>query len=96
MTKLYELTVLLSGNSTAEDLKAASAAIGKLVTSKKGKVEKEESWGKKFLAYAIAKKTEAFYLYFELSLEASEAQAFERDIRLMDTIMRSLFVIKEV
>lgn len=95
MTKLYELTVLLPGSSTAEDVKAASAAITKLVTSKKGKVEKEESWGKKFLAYAIKKQTEAFYLYFEVSLEASEAQAFERDVRLMDNVLRSLVVISE-
>lgn len=96
MTKLYELTVLLSGSSSADDIKAASAAIGKLVTSRKGKVEKEESWGKKFLAYAITKQSEAFYLYFELSLDASEAQAFERDIRLMEGVIRSLLVIKEV
>lgn len=94
--KLYELTVLLSGNSTAEDLKAASAAINKLVTSRKGKIDKEESWGKKFLAYAINKQSEAFYLYFELSMSPSEAQAFERDIRLMEGVIRSLLVIKEV
>lgn len=96
MKKLYELTVLLSGKSSADDIKAASANINKLATSRKGKLEKEESWGKKFLAYAIGKQTEAFYLYFELSLDSAEAQAFERDIRLMEGVIRSLLVIKEV
>ncbi len=95
MNKLYELTVLLSGESTADEVKAASNAIGKLVATRKGKVEKEESWGKKFLAYAIRKQKEAFYLFFEVNLPASEAQGLERDVRLMDTVIRSLFVIKE-
>lgn len=95
MTKLYELTVLLSGSSTADEVKAASNAIGKMVSARKGKVEKEESWGKKFLAYSIKKQKEAFYLFFEISLPAQEAQGLERDVRLMDTVIRSLFVIKE-
>lgn len=93
MTKLYELTVLLPGSSTAEDIKSAGNVIGKLVAAHQGKVEKEESWGKKFLAYTIKKQKEAFYLYFEVTLPASEAQAFERDIRLTENIIRSLFVI---
>src|SRR5258706_10780237 len=96
MTKLYELMVLIPGSSTADDVKATTGAITKLVAAKKGKVEKEESLGKKFLAYKIKKQTEAFYLYFEVSLDTSEAQAFERDVRLMENIIRSLFVIKEV
>lgn len=94
--KLYELTVLLPGGASADDVKIASSTIGKLVTSRKGKVEKEENWGKKFLAYPLKKQTEAFYLYFEVSLDASQAQGFERDVRLMDTIIRSLLVMKEV
>ena len=93
--KLYELTVLLPGNMSADDVKAASTSINKLVTSRKGKIEKEESWGKKFLAYAIKKQKEAFYLYFEVTMDTSEAQAFERDVRLQENIIRSLFVIKE-
>ncbi len=94
--KLYELTVLLPGGASADDVKAASGTIGKLVTSRKGKVEKEENWGKKFLAYPLKKQTEAFYLYFEVSLDASQTQGFERDVRLMDTVIRSLLVMKEV
>ncbi len=95
MHKLYELTVLLSGSSTADDVKATEMALGKLVASHKGKIEKEESWGKKFLAYTIKKQKDAFYLFWEVSLPTSQAQAFERDVRLMDHVIRSLFVIKE-
>ncbi len=95
MKKLYELTVLVPGSSTAEDIKAIGTQITKQVDSRGGKIEKEESWGKKFLAYAIKKQKEAFYLHYEISLNTSEAQAFERDIRLMDSVIRSLFVISE-
>lgn len=95
MNKLYELTVLLSGESTADEIKVASTAVGKLITAHKGKIEKEESWGKKYMAYAIKKQKEAYYLFWEVNLPASEAQGLERDVRLMDTVIRSLFVIKE-
>lgn len=96
MRKLYELTVLISGSSSADDVKATSTLINKLVSSHAGKVTKEESWGKKYLAYKIAKQPDAFYLYFEVELEASQAQGFERDVRLTQGIIRSLFVTKEV
>jgi small subunit ribosomal protein S6 len=95
MTKTYELTVLVSPSFTLDEVKAVSTSITKLAVAKNGKVLKEENWGKKFLAYKLKKETEAVYLYFELSLDTSVAQAFEHEILLMDTVMRSLFVIKE-
>lgn len=95
MNKLYELTVLIPGDSTADQVKTATAAIGKIISAHKGKVEKEESWGKKFLAYAIKKNREAFYLFWVVDMPASEAQGFERDVRLMDQVIRSLVLVKE-
>ena len=95
MTRNYELIILVTGSSTPEQIKAVNAALKKIVTAHKGKIEKEESMGKKFLAYKIAKQTEALFLRYELSLDASEAQAVEKEVRQLDEVMRSLFVLSE-
>jgi small subunit ribosomal protein S6 len=95
MTKQYELVVLLAPSSTPDEVKAVTTAIRKAATARKGSVDREENWGKKFLAYPIKKQTEAMYILYDVTLDTLEAQAFERDVRLMDQVLRSLFVIKE-
>lgn len=94
MNKTYELTVLLPGSLTPEEVKATLTALKKAVAARQGTVEKEESWGKKTLAYLIKKQTDAQYFYFEVTLPTSTAQEFERDVRLTDHVLRELFVIK--
>lgn len=96
MVKLYELMMLISGDSTPDQVKTAISAVEKLVKAKNGKVESHESLGKKPMAYMIKKQTDAIYLLFTISLDTSAAQGLERDIRLMDTVIRSLFLIKDV
>lgn len=95
MQRTYELTVLLPANLLPDEVKAVSNSIRKLVTSAKGDVSKEENMGKKYLAYKIRKQEEALFVLFEFSVEPAALQAIERDVRLMDTVMRSLIVLKE-
>lgn len=95
MTKHYELVVLLAPSSTPDEVKAASSAIRKAATTRKGSVDREESWGKKQTAYKLSKENEAFYILYEVTLDTDQAQAFERDVRLMDQVVRSLFVVAE-
>jgi len=93
--RTYELTVLVPTSLSAEEVKTISGNIGKLITSKKGSILKDEPWGKKSLAYSIKKQAEANFLYYDISLDADQAQALEREVRLMDTVIRVLFVLKE-
>ncbi|HSW90156.1 MAG TPA: 30S ribosomal protein S6 [Patescibacteria group bacterium] len=96
MVKQYELMMLISGGSTPEQVKTAVAAVEKLAKAKDGKVDSHESLGKKPMAYMIKKQTDAIYLLFTVSLDTLTAQSFERDIRLMDNVLRSLFLIKDI
>ncbi len=95
MVKQYELMVLVPSNFSPEQLKATITQISKHVETRGGKVLNSESLGKRQLAYLIKKQNEAFYVLFDLELDTLVAQAFERDIRLMDDVLRELFIIKE-
>lgn len=95
MVKQYELMVLLPSNFTPEQMKSFVASVTKNIEGKKGKVLSFESLGKRQLAYLIKKQSEAFYGLFFLEMDGSVVQAFERDIRLMDDVLRSLLIIKE-
>ncbi len=95
MVKQYELMVLLPSEYTADQMKTFVGQITKLVEGKKGKIVSHESLGKRQLAYLISKQSEAFYVLFIIEMDTAVAQAFERDVRLMDDVMRELFVIHE-
>lgn len=51
----YELTLLLKNEEDLEEVK-------KIVSSFNGKIEKEEKWGERLLAYPIKKKKKPFIL----------------------------------
>lgn len=94
MVKQYELMVLLPSNFTQEQMKTFVTQLTKSVETKKGKILSNESLGKRQLAYMIKKQTEAFYMLFTLEMDTSVAQSFERDLLLMDDVLRELFIIK--
>jgi small subunit ribosomal protein S6 len=95
MVKLYELMVVLPGNIGQDQVKTFISAIEKLAAAKGGKVDSHEMLGKRTLAYEIKKQREGYYVLFVISLDASVAQAFEREVRLMDDVLRHLFILYE-
>jgi len=98
-TRQYELTFLVATGYTETELGQIKKEVETLVKKHSGKIDKQEDWGKKPLAYKLKKAgkiiEEASYFYFEISFEPSEAQAFERDIYLATKILRHLFVMAE-
>lgn len=98
-TRQYELTFLVATGYTETELGQIKKEVETLVKKHSGKIDSQEDWGKKPLAYKLKKAgkiiEEANYFYFEISFEPSEAQAFERDIYLATKIIRHLFVMAE-
>jgi len=88
----YELTVVLSPQLNGEDVKKAAGAVEAVVEKVKGKVEKKEEWGKKELAYPIKKQTEGIYVLFNVELAGKELVRVDKELKLMDDILRFLIV----
>ena len=95
MTKVYEFVALFSPEMTEQEVQVAQDSIVTLVKKCKGKVQTNESWGKKPLAYTIQKKTEAYYVFFVLELDTAEVQHFVHEVELNNSILRHLLLIQE-
>ena len=60
------------------------------ITSSKGKVLYNDSWGKKKLAYAIDKQKYGTYLFCQFLLEGKDIQEINTDCELNSNILRHL------
>jgi ribosomal protein S6 len=95
-TKQYELTYLVPGSMTDSELTKVQEEIQGLVAKHKGKIISEDAWGKKSLAYAIGQNGKdqqaAHYMHLVLEFDTIHTQAFEKDVYLVDEVIRHLLV----
>jgi len=93
--KQYETGFLISPNLSEEELDQLILKMAEVVTKKKGKMLKEDRWGKRKLAYPINKSEEAFYTFFHYEGEPDVPSELERRFKQSDAILRYLTVRKE-
>jgi small subunit ribosomal protein S6 len=84
----YEVLVIVDPRPTDEEVAALLTQLGEHVTSLGAAVVKMENWGKRRLAYDIAKQREGTYAIFEVSAEPSTIKEFERQLRLNEQVLR--------
>jgi len=98
----YELTYLVSDDVLEADLKKITDHVaGKIADGEGpkgaplgGKVTKEESWGRRKLAYPIAKQTFATYVTVWFESEAEKITQLEHELRVSPQIIRHLITLK--
>lgn len=95
--KTYELTYLISGSLTGDEVQSITASVEKLIAKHKGSIKNQEDWGKKPMAYMIKhagkRHTEAVYKHIIVEFETHNAFAFEKELYLNQELLRHLFVI---
>jgi len=64
----------------------------KLIAANGGKIEKEDRWGKKRLAYEIKKEIEGFYVIFYVSCESACVDECDRVMKISDEIIKHMIV----
>ncbi len=89
--KEYELTVLIHPDLEA-DLEKALGVVRSLVADAGGKIVKEDSWGKKKLAYAIKGEHFANYAYMECELPADAPLKISNTLNITENVLRYLLV----
>ena len=89
--KEYELTVVLHPDLEA-NLDSALEKIRAVITKNGGKIQKEDNWGKKRLAYPIAKENFGVYVYFEIELPSESATKLDGTLNITDEVIRHLLV----
>lgn len=87
----YELTVLIHPDLEA-DIDKPLDKIRKIIKDNKGEVVLEDNWGKKKLAYRIAKESFANYVYLEVKLPAVAVAKVDQTLNITDEVLRHLLV----
>ncbi len=90
---LYELAVLFDPRLGDEEVAELSDGVKQLLSSLGAQIVKEESWGKKRLAYPIQKLTEARYVFF--TVEVDDGNPFpevEQRLEQNDKVLRYMTV----
>ncbi len=90
--KNYELTVLIHPDLEM-NLEPALTKVKDLVEKNGGKITKEVADGKKRLAYPIKGQDFAVYYYYEVELPADAPAKIERELNIVDEVLRHLLVV---
>jgi len=86
----YEALFIIKPDIKEEDLKNVSKAISDAVVKHSGTINKEESWGKKQLAYPIEKIRDGYYYKLEFTAPAEAIAKLEAGYKLNAEILRMM------
>lgn len=91
----YETAFLISPTLEEEETEKIITQMAGVISKMKGKMIKEDRWGKRRLAYQIKKQEEAFYVFFHYEGESAIPNELERRFKQSEAILRFLTVKKE-
>jgi small subunit ribosomal protein S6 len=90
--RLYDIVVLVTPDLSDEDATKVAAEYKKVLTDGGANVVKDEPWGKRRLAFPIARKREAHYHYWQVEAAPAAVAEAERRMGLSDQVLRHLAV----
>src|SRR4051794_6519343 len=88
----YETTYILRPNTTNEGVAEVNARIKGIIEGMGGKILKVDNWGKRRLAYEVAKERKGIYLYWQYLAKPGVVEETERNLRMLDSVIRYLTV----
>jgi small subunit ribosomal protein S6 len=90
-TAQYEIAVLYHPDLEV-DLTKSEERVTKIFTDNGGKVTKTDNWGKRKLAYPIAKNEHAVYVFYTVDLPGVAIKKIEGLLNITDEVIRYLIV----
>ena len=93
MSRAYETTIIFNAHLSQEQLDANVEKYLQIIQKEDGDIKLVDRWGKRRLAYEIAKKQYGYYVYIRFNAPGTAVQAMERDFKLDETILRHLTVL---
>ena len=90
--RLYDIVVLVTPDLNEDDTTKVVADYRKILTDGGAELVKDETWGRRRLAFPIQRKRDATYHHFQASAEPALIAETERRLKLSDQILRHLVV----
>jgi small subunit ribosomal protein S6 len=88
----YETVYILRPNTPNEGVAEVNTRIKGVIEGMGGKVIKVDNWGKRRLAYEVAKERKGIYLYWQYLAQPGVVEETERNLRMLDSVIRYLTV----
>jgi small subunit ribosomal protein S6 len=86
---MYEIAVLYHPDLEI-DLAKAEDRVKKIIADNGGKITKTDNWGKRKLAYTIAKQEFAVYVFYTVDMPSENVAKVEQTFNITDEIVRFL------
>lgn len=88
----YELMTILNPEIRDEEVTETVERLTNFITSRGGEVENVDQWGRRRLAYPIARQFEGTYVVTHLRLQPANAAELEANLRISEDVLRHLLV----
>ncbi len=89
----YDLIFILRPDTPETEIDKVVATLEHAATEKGGKIEKTEKWGRKRMAYRVARLREGYYVYMLLKSDHGEVvKELERRLKVSDAVIKYLTV----
>jgi small subunit ribosomal protein S6 len=88
----YETIYILRPNTPNEGVAEVNSRIKGVIEGMGGKIIKLDNWGKRRLAYEVAKERKGIYLYWLYLAQPGVVEETERNLRMLDSVIRYLTV----
>ena len=90
--RLYDIVVLVTPELSEEEAGKVIGDYRKILTDGGAQLARDETWGKRKLAYPIGRKRDAYYHHFQVQAEPAVVAETERRLKLSDQVLRHLAV----
>jgi small subunit ribosomal protein S6 len=85
----YEIAILFDPDLEV-DLEKATSRVEKILTDNGAKIVSTDNWGKRKLAYTIAKHDHAIYVFYTVDMPGANVQKLESVLNITDEVIRFL------
>ncbi len=85
----YEMMIILDPELEERTVAPSLDKFLDVVRKDGGSVDKVDIWGKRRLAYDIAKKSEGIYAVVEMKAEPATAKELDRQLNLNESVLRT-------
>lgn len=91
----YETGFVLSPGLSEEETEGFIKQMAEVIAQKKGRMVKQDVWGKRRLAYPIKRYHEGTYVFFLYEGPGDVSQELERRFKQTDSVIRFLTIKKD-
>jgi small subunit ribosomal protein S6 len=89
---LYEHMLIARQDISAQAVDALATHLKTIIENESGKVEKQEYWGLRTLAYRIKKNRKGHYVLLNLNAPANAISELERQLKINEDVLRFITV----